>query len=215
MKKILVLMVFVLGMMLSGVGEVKAQVYAECTSGYTQEGTYTINVGGCDFEVMICWSCNISNIGISLHIKQYRKIDQQCDPGMTQNQILEAFHDYITEPGFITANLCGGEFLYEPCDEVNADNFDFDVWYVGCWHKWKDDAEGYGYVWYVPCLEGSDLCLVFYKLCWNDEIGLVRYIVNDPPRYSWPSVCPTTPEPPDPINPGDETDCWHVSTPCG
>jgi hypothetical protein len=55
MKKILVMMAFVLGMMLSGVGEVKAQ----CPTGYTPM-TVNIDVGGCPYEVELCVKCSLT-----------------------------------------------------------------------------------------------------------------------------------------------------------
>jgi len=188
----------------------KFDLKAACPSGYGYtQTTRLVTVGGCDFNVEICYKCMGIQPG-EIRVWGFTKIDPNCDPGLDENQIAAAIYGTVYSPIYLNT-LCG---LPGPCESGN------ELWYTEiyeiCW--WKTYLNGN--IWYFPCNLENCYCWILKKLCW-DGFRYVSLTVQGP---AWScsgynddplEKCPLEPEQVGvPTEQNPHTDCFHLWTPC-
>ena len=159
MKKILVMMVFMIGMMLNGVGDVKA----DCPAGFNQKLT-TIELFGCDYSVGICYTCPLTTPPIIqlLHvIKMSDNPPCEHDPVPQRAELLLAVEEVIFSNEYIFNELCGISGDAPPCDdEVNIRTFKTRRAFC-----WEEDFDG------IYVCDTSNYCETEWKICWEEGLG--------------------------------------------
>lgn len=197
---------FYYGLLLVSLFVISFEAKAQCPDGYDQT-TVEIDVGSCTYDVVICYKCEDEMGTTTSDILVYRwTIQDNCvqAPPMNTNEVYEGIWEEVTQPAFLN-NLCG---LAGPCD-VSPGGFWFTVSVDQCFIKIKAGDR----IWYSPCWEGNTPCVIVYRICWDPSLpGFKKIIEQDWTDYSTYS-CPST-EPPDPVNNGDETTCFGLSSPC-
>ena len=192
MKKILVMMVFVIGMMLSWVGEAKA---VDCPIGYS-EVTVHMLILGCEYDVIFCVDCSLNQSPITtLIVKEAIPTYGPCGlffSDVYNEIILQASDNY-----FIKYNLCPTADDPPPCYE--EEHGELTVVRYTCW-KWDG-------VKYEPCSDG--ICTTVYDVCWDENIGYVYTLVSAVKTGDF-LACEGNEEPPVPT-PGV---CFEVETAC-
>jgi hypothetical protein len=176
-------------------------LFSQCPDGYTQwNGPMT--VGGCQYNVKVCYKCEVSGNASAVQIFSFSKENPNCDPGMDANEIYQALVDQIYTSGFITTYLCQS---VPPCD-VPPYGFEFILAYDVCWQK-KNEG---GIMVYHPCWDGQVICYMLYRICWDN--GVPVPVLLDGPDITGESYCSGT----EPANPpvGQESTCFSFNTPC-
>jgi len=157
MKKILVMMAFVVGMLFVVVDGVKA---SDCPTGYSVS-TFQITAFDCLYNVEICYDCSMTHPP-TIQILSFEKDDNTCNqvPSKTTDEILEALEAYIGTMEFIRLKLCTGVADAPPCDPPGDGDL-FSVKRAKCWVK-----DGLGN---TSSCEDSPICVTFWEVCWSLE----------------------------------------------
>ncbi|MBM2816363.1 MAG: hypothetical protein HW421_3125 [Ignavibacteria bacterium] len=213
MKKFVLLIVIAL-LALVGSYETQAQPPENCPNGQANYNTFTITINNCEYEVGICWDCNVTGVS-RIEVRYFTLVDPDCDDieGLNSTQVLERIYSIVYTNNFISTNLCNfAQYTIPPCEQGEIW---FDLIYSTCWSK--NLYQGHVYV--TPChlLPGYCYCIEAWKVCFDVQNGTYRWemVWND---YSCTmEACGPVPstEPPDPTDPQNPyTDCWTVPTSC-
>jgi hypothetical protein len=180
-----------------------ASLYSQCPTGYTQ-WIGTMTVGGCQFNVKVCYKCEVSGNAGEVQIFSFSKVNPNCDPGMNANEVYQALVDQIYNSDFITIHLCQS---VPPCD-VPPYGFEVILAYDVCWQK-KNEG---GIMVYHPCWDGQVICYMLWRYCWNGTD--VVPVLLDGPDITGEIYC-NGGEPLDNSVPvGQESTCFSFNTPC-
>lgn len=143
----LVVIALIFTLQLAGVSSLK--VHAQCPTGFTST-TVTITVGGCDYDVQLCYKCRVVNVNpTEIDIVGFKKHDPTCVPVPPHNvyQALKVIETVIGSYSWIYSNLCGSAPPVLPCDD-NTPIPDWDKLYEKSYSCYRLDlATG----WYLPC----------------------------------------------------------------
>ena len=158
MKKILVMMVFVFGMMLSEVGVVKAD---DCPTGFDQT-IEIIELFDCYYVVGICYKCSLTTPPI-VQILHANLQDTECEPtGNPQyGELLLAVEEIIFSNEYIFNNLCGSLGEAPPCD----DEEDIRTFITRRAFCWAEDSDG------IQVCDTNNYCETEWQICWDENLG--------------------------------------------
>ncbi len=129
MKKILVMMVFVFGMMVSWVGEAEAHT---CPTGFTPMHI-NMDVGGCPYAVELCVKCSVTGYtASSVAVVGFTPIvtDPACDPEMTFKEVCQYIETYVTNPDFYYTYVCTLTNVPPPCPSQSVE---IELYHYNCW----------------------------------------------------------------------------------
>jgi hypothetical protein len=170
--------------------------------------TILVFVGGCQYSVIVCYSCAPYGPTQMFKIFGYSKIDTSCVSNISESEVLTTLSTEIADNldiyfgGILNCNL-----TYPPCGSGN-----FSEWIVyefKCWRKYNNN----GSIEYVPNCGGGDvLCVTQYYYCYNGSD--YEKTINYQEISGKLSLCPVPVgdviDPP----PGEYSDCFYVDTVC-
>ena len=170
--------------------------------------TILVSVGGCQYSVIVCYSCAPYAPTQMFKIFGYYKIDTSCVSSISEEKVLTALSSEIADNlefyfgGIINCNL-----TYPPCGSGN-----FSEWLVHefkCWQKYNNN----GTIEYqASCNDGDYVCTTQYYYCFDGSYYQQTIRFQD---FSGnPNYCPEKlyliPDP----SPGQTSDCGYVETVC-
>lgn len=143
------------------ISNVESRGQYTCPTGFTS-ATITMNIGGCNYDVFICYQCDPTFPGY-VEVKDIIKhpTTPPCISSFNGSQIAQFVYTYLTSGDFMFSNLCFWNKL-SPCPYWGHDiSYEFTT----CW---KEDINT---TWFnepttaiVPCIP-SDKCIVTYEYC--------------------------------------------------
>ncbi|MCX6153694.1 MAG: hypothetical protein NT007_06010 [Candidatus Kapabacteria bacterium] len=202
MKKITLLIVLAVVAMFSSF---QAKATANCEAPY-QEWQGPITVCGCEYDVVICYNCTITQPSV-FKFKKWSQVDINCTPTCsTDQQVFDALIAKIAD-GSLSNMLCGTP---PPCDQgVRTIHYEIPL----CWYKYGLPD---GRPEYRECAD-SPICQIEYTICWNAQLGKyistpwVYTLLGNSTCYE---VCPKyATQVLDPVA-GSTSECFHFISQC-
>jgi hypothetical protein len=178
---------------------------ATCPDGLSQR-TNRIMINGCAYDVDICYKCITLDGIVRVMVNGIIKVDPNCNQSWTWNQVIQGVFNIVYGPNYIRDYVCNS---LPPCTDPPTG---IPQWFSKplCWFKLKVDQSR---VKLFAC-EGSSSCITKWLICWDTQLGREQRTLVEGPVLDFPSTCPIGPEPPDPVNIGEFSECFTVSTPC-
>ncbi len=202
--KILFLSIFML--IASSNFELKSQV---CPTGFTPKFKI-LNINGCDYEVEICYKCDVTGPYNSLRVVGITKLVPACVQTWSIDQITNYIWDYLLSKDFIDELFDECDNLIPPCDVPFTVDYYIERIEDICWYK-KNVG---GLIHYYPCYSGQVYCQTIWKICRlpNNEYRKDLYY-GPSVSGNINTVCPSSTVPADPAL-NQQTDCFNIPTLC-
>ncbi|MCK5740860.1 MAG: hypothetical protein KAH48_01470 [Chlorobi bacterium] len=207
MKKILVMMVFVLGMMLGWVGEAEAQ----CPTGFTPM-TVNIDVGGCPYEVQLCVKCSLTGYtASSVMIMGIMPIPMTpaCVNNMPYDDVVQYVELFVTNPDYYYTYVCTTNDP-PPCP---AQSGEIELYHWNCWKIELIEYFGDETLHFTPC--GDTYC--YEKITWCYDANFNKYnrtVVDGPTQVGEPECTLEAHEIEVPTVVGEFSECFIYPTAC-
>ena len=194
---------------LSGI-EAKAEL-TYCSPGFDDSLSVTIYIGEnqCPYRVKICYTCAVSTSSAGLiRVNSYAPLDPtNCDPEMSETEVLNAIYAQVYDDAFVQANMCNN---MPPCD-IYPNGIQYEMFWWNCWSKWTQPDPPYT-VWRVPCHEPNQAyCWELWIFCWDGSQYKHTMLQQS---QSGDVHCQENYEIPDDPDPGETAGCWQYHTPC-
>jgi len=181
---------------------------ATCPDGLRQR-TNQIMINGCLYDVDICYKClNVDGIA-RVMVNGITKVDPNCNQSWNWNQVIQGVFNVVFGPNYIRDHVCTD---LPPCAIPPNPPTGIPQWFSRpvCWFKLKINPST---IKVFPC-DGTSHCIEKWLICWDTQLGIEQRTRTEGPVLDFPSTCPIGPEPPDPVNVGELSECFTVSTPC-
>jgi hypothetical protein len=184
----------------------------ECPYGFDQSKTVTITVGGCDYSVKVCFKCEAgTNPATLVTVYSITKLGS-CNPGMNENEVIQEIYNIVFQANWLATNTCEG---IGPCDHPSPGGLWYTLCFYMCWGK-VTDAQFPFTVRMMPCWWGESgvYCSELWRICWNEnEQKYIRTKFGDS-EISGIFFCQGEVEIPGDPEPGQQSLCWEVPSPC-
>jgi hypothetical protein len=185
------------------------QAKATCPPDFTP-ATVLMRINGCPVEVNICYRCSPLGLTETWIMIQSFNVPVTCnfDPPLTTSELLAA----ISMEFFAS----GGVYLYQFCDipalppcESILPRITVQQTIPRCMYM-----ENYNdRIWYFTCQDAQP-CTSTYELCWSPILGLIKLYLPPSITGQGNTDCLGVQEPPYRPDPGNQTECYKVSTHC-
>ncbi|MCK5740910.1 MAG: hypothetical protein KAH48_01730 [Chlorobi bacterium] len=212
MKKILVMLVFVIGMMLSWVGEIIAH---DCPTGYTP---MTINMlvgeNDCPYVVELCVKCSLTGYtASSVALVGFHPLTMSpaCVPDMTYDEVAQFIITFITHPDFYYTYVCT-TYDAPPCPQQSVE---IELFHYNCWKMELIEYFGEEIIKYSKC--GDAYCYEKITWCYDANANeFNRTVVSGPTQVGTPG-CTYDVWDPEIVTPtvvGGVSECFIYPTAC-
>jgi hypothetical protein len=179
-----------------------------CPTGYNTV-TMPIYVGGCLYEVALCYTCGSEVAPATyLSVLWVKKVNTPpCNNGMTWEQVIHNIYTQISEPNYLKY-VIGCDQQVPPCGTLGLTQHTLKQ--SVCWKK---VLEADGFVKCIAC-DTDRFCTIVYEYCWDSvNQRLIEHVVSC--TITGNGTCQLNEmQAGEPTVQYPETSCFHILTEC-
>ena len=187
----------------------KSEAVGQCPSGWSST-TVTMSVGSCNYDVQICYKCGLAYPGEATIVGlTLLPSSPPCTP-LPINTVIQQLYSQMSTYNFFLSNLCPYMSTVPPCPEGSEE---VKIYHNICWKKKKIIYFGEETFYYTPC--SSDVCVETFKWCTElPSMNVIKIPISTVPNYTTISCTLEGHEITEPVNVGDESECFIYHSLC-